>query len=84
MVGGLEEERKAIDEIDSEIVKLLLRRELIVKKLGEIKQINKLPLRDIQREESIILSACKYLDEALVRDVYSVLFNHSEKIMKNI
>ena len=50
----LEESRKMIDEIDSEIVALLNRRASISRRIGELKTRAGLPVLDAEREESVL------------------------------
>ena len=50
----LEESRKIIDEIDSEIVALLNRRASISRRIGELKTRAGLPVLDRDREEVVL------------------------------
>lgn len=71
--------RKAIDEIDREIVKQLNRRIELVLEAGEYKRNNKLKVEDLAREEEIISNMeFNELDEKFVRDIYKVIFCYSK------
>jgi chorismate mutase len=50
----LEEARKLIDEIDTEILSLLNRRTAHAQRIGRMKKQAGLPIVDLQREETIL------------------------------
>lgn len=54
----LNEWRNEIDEIDAEIVNLINRRARVAQKIGILKAKAGLPIVDLEREESILRSAC--------------------------
>jgi chorismate mutase len=61
----LEQKRKDIDEIDSQILALLSQRSKVVKELGEIKLRIGLPIVDWDREAEVIRRAGQRSDETL-------------------
>ena len=56
----INEHRKKIDEIDSQIISLLEERENLVEKIKEIKLKQNIPLEDKEREEQILKKAGKF------------------------
>jgi len=54
-----EKERKKIDQIDKQLVKLIAKRIKIVKRIQRSKQLNHISLRNPQREKEIISIALK-------------------------
>ncbi|MBW2985834.1 chorismate mutase [Candidatus Woesearchaeota archaeon] len=56
----IKEYRKKIDEIDSQIISLLEKRENLVKKVRLIKLQQAIPLKDSQREEQVLKNAGKF------------------------
>ncbi|MCK5785289.1 MAG: chorismate mutase [Candidatus Sabulitectum sp.] len=78
-MNQIDELRKEIDRIDSEIVRQLNKRIEVVLRIKECKKENQVPVEDVAREESI-LSNLKLgeLDEEFVRDIYDVIFSYSK------
>ncbi|MBW3002108.1 chorismate mutase [Candidatus Woesearchaeota archaeon] len=56
----IDEYRKEIDLIDSEIISLLEKREILVEKIKEIKLQQKIPLEDKEREQQVLKKAGKF------------------------
>ncbi|MFH1030187.1 MAG: chorismate mutase [bacterium] len=81
---NLEELRNKIDEVDKEIFLLLKKRFEIVKKVGEYKKANNLPIRDLKREEDIIKRKVREIgmDKELVERMYRLVFEHSYRMQK--
>jgi len=60
IITMIKEYRKKIDEIDSQIISLLEKRENLVKKVRLIKLQQAIPLKDSQREEQVLKNAGKF------------------------
>jgi len=70
-MNHIEELRKEIDKIDSEIVRQLNRRIELVLRIKDYKKQDKLPVEDIAREEDIISNLeFDKLDEDFVREIF--------------
>lgn len=84
MENELKQLRDRIDKIDRNIFELLEERFEIVKKVGEYKKENNLPVRNKQREQEIVTERIKTskLDANFVRDFFKIVFNKSYKIEK--
>ncbi|MEA3265347.1 MAG: chorismate mutase [Candidatus Fermentibacteria bacterium] len=78
-MNHIEESRKEIDKIDSEIIRQLNMRIELVLRIKDYKKQDKLPVEDIAREEDII-SNLEYdkLDEDFVRDIFKTIFSYSK------
>lgn len=75
--------REEIDRIDKSLVSLLAERMEVVKKIGEIKKENNLPVNDPKREEKVIekvrtLAGDKYPGE--IEEIYRNLFIVAKKL----
>lgn len=81
---NLDELRKEIDNIDREIFLLLKKRFDVVKKVGEYKKKNNLPIRDLKREGEIIRQKAGEMgmDEEFVEEVYRILFSEAYRIQQ--
>ncbi len=78
-MNQIEELRKEIDAVDSEILRQLNKRIELVFKIRDCKRQGKLPVEDITREEDIISNLeLDKLDESFVRDIYKTIFDHSK------
>lgn len=79
----LKEFRKCIDEIDNNIISLILKRNKIVKKIGEYKKQNDINITDKEREKEVIKNIDKLAkhknDKDLLKKIYSKLISHSKK-----
>jgi chorismate mutase len=80
----LAELRKAIDAIDSEILRLLGERAGLVVRLGAIKRASGLPIHDPERERAILdrlsRGAPEPLDAGTVRRVFERIIDESRRI----
>ncbi len=80
----LEEFRRAIDEIDRQILDLLGKRVRVVLQVGEFKRKRHLPIYDPEREramiERLIQSAPQPLDAETVRRVFERLIDESRRL----
>ncbi len=56
----IKEYRKKINEIDSQIISLLEKREILVNKVKEIKLEQNIPLEDKEIEEQVLKKAGKF------------------------
>ena len=65
--------RKSIDVIDDEIVRLLKKRQGIVKKIVASKKKEGIPIKDIDREKEIINRLRKLYDDKLVDNAKEML-----------
>jgi chorismate mutase len=82
--------RKELDGIDAKIIDLLIKRDGLVDKVADYKLVNKLPIRDPQREAGLLLEKSKQsqgkLSEQFVRELFEVIIKHSclkqEQILK--
>ncbi len=91
MGKGYEQElndlRKKIDEIDTQIVELIEKRFEIISKIAIIKKKNNLEVFDKSREESIInkiVEKSKKLPSYVLKDIYEKIFNVSRKFQEEI
>lgn len=78
----LNELRKRIDEIDSDLLKDIEKRFEIVKKIAERKKKMGFPIRDLQREKEIINSRCSEtnLPRETIQKIYQLLIDESVRI----
>jgi len=53
-MSELDELRRIIDEVDSEILRLVARRVEIARRIGELKRAGGLPVADLEREEEVL------------------------------
>src|SRR5438045_3580158 len=84
----LEESRKLIDEIDSEIVALLNRRALISRRIGELKTRAGLPVMDPEREEVVLRKVVRdnagNIDAGSLMTIYREVLKESRRIQTTI
>lgn len=84
----MEELRREIDRIDSELLSLIAKRLEVAKKIGEYKKKNKIPIRDKKRESEIVnkrADAFRQLghdDKEFIKKLFSLLFKKSRKVQK--
>lgn len=84
---NLEEDRKILDEIDSQIIKLLEKRMNIIKDVGIYKLNNNLNIEDKNREKAIINKLEEIISpefKNIVEPVYKEIFKESKKITSKI
>ena len=70
MEKKLNEYRKEIDSIDTEIKELFLKRMYISKKIGDFKKLNKLEVLDLNREKEIIEKNSSDIDDKKMKEYY--------------
>lgn len=84
---NLDECRKEIDEIDTQIVALLNRRGSIAKEIGMTKARAGLPIIDRQRESEILAKVTRQsegeVDDAMVMRIYGEILFESRRIQKD-
>lgn len=80
----LEKYRKEIVKIDEKIFQLLESRFEIVRKVGDFKKENNLPVRNKKREQDLIekMSEKYSMDKNFIAKFYRVIFNNSYEIEK--
>ena len=70
MEKKLNEYRKEIDSIDTEMKELFLKRMSISKKIGDFKKSNKLEVLDLNREKEIIEKNSSDIDDKKMKEYY--------------
>ncbi len=83
-VPELEELRRAIDEVDQQILDLVRRRVALVLEVGEVKRARQMPVYDPERERRVLerLSekAQPPLDATTVRRIFERLIDESRRL----
>lgn len=76
--------RKEIDRIDAEIIKLIARRFVLVRKVGALKKRSGLPIRKPQREAEIIAKLAGRSDvrKAFLQRLYRTIFAEAYRLEK--
>jgi chorismate mutase len=79
--------RKQIDTIDDELLQLLQKRVVVMKKVGEAKKFLQQPIRDEQREKEKLAEVEEkanllQIPDALVVNIWKLFFEISEEIEK--
>ncbi len=77
--------RKRIDKIDKKLIRLFIKRFNYVKKVGNIKKQNKLPIKDSDREDSIIKNIEKIAKNNFTNyiiEIYRTIFKVSKELEK--
>jgi len=79
---NLNDQRIRINDIDSQILKLLENRMKISKEIGEIKLKNDLPIYNSEREKDIIsmLQEKTKCSDNMVKEIWEIIFKHSRDI----
>lgn len=80
----IEDARKKLDSIDSEIRVLLLKRIGLCKEIGRYKRAHDIRIEDLEREDEIISRLSEGLDpemSALMSEVYNSIFKHAKSVM---
>ena len=78
----IENNRKKIDEIDEEIIRLLNERMKLSKEIGKIKQKNNISIEDKEREKELIKKLFQKkedLSEDFIEETYSIILKYSKK-----
>lgn len=86
---NLEELRKEIDAIDQQILEILVKRIDIVKQIGELKNIQNLPIIDEERREKLLESISQRakvfnLSEEFVKKLFKEIHDHAVELQKKI
>lgn len=83
----LEQRRKAIDLLDTEIVRLLNHRARIASELVPLKQSSGLPVQDMRREQQILERICEQnqgpLEPQALINIFRCILRESRKIQLN-
>lgn len=84
MVEQIDEWRREIDQLDSELMRLLCKRFELTKKIRRFKKANNLPVMDKKREEHIIREkiGSSGLPRKFVKDIYKIIFEESRRIQR--
>jgi chorismate mutase/prephenate dehydratase len=84
----LEESRKQIDEIDSQIVELLNRRASVSRRIGELKTRAGLPVVDPEREEIVLRKIVRdnagQIDPGSLMRIYREVLEESRRIQTTV
>ena len=85
----LEQLRSQIDDIDSELLYLLSKRQEVVKLVGEYKIKRNIPVLDQVREDYLYeyhqkLSAKYNISFDFIRDLFSMIMEYSKKTQREI
>jgi len=84
----LEESRKLIDDIDSEIVALLNRRASLSRRIGELKTRAGLPVVDLDREELVLRKIVQdnvgEIDPGSLMRIYREVLEESRRIQTTV
>jgi len=82
--NSIEKIRKRIDKIDNRILRLIVKRYFLVKNIGKIKGITKMPVVNKDREKQILERILKLSDKVETKDyiesIYRAIFNASYEI----
>jgi chorismate mutase len=84
-MSKLDELRKQIDEIDSEILKLLGKRIAVVNEVAKYKVANKIPFLDLKRKKEILDDKIKRakggnIPEDFVKKIFETIHDFSLKM----
>ncbi len=85
MIKQMQKYREEINNIDSNLIKLLEKRFKIVKKIGVYKKKNKLPIQDLKREKEIIEKKKKEsrLSGKFIQEIFSLIFLESKRLQRS-
>ena len=83
----LEALRKEIDEIDHELLSILAKRVDAVKRVGEFKNIQGLPVLDEKRREEILTVIKEkakgfHLSEKFIEELFAKIHDHAVELQK--
>jgi chorismate mutase len=76
----IDELRKQIDEIDTQIMKLLDERFSLSSQVGNVKKAHKLPIHHQNREQDILNKTSKFRHFPAIKSVYKTIFQESKKL----
>ena len=87
-MNNLDEERKLINSIDDEMLMLFIKRMEVAKRIGQYKFENNLPILDKKREEEIIASRVKDIEDEEMKEYIiqflKELMNISKRVQENV
>lgn len=88
VIGLIEQLRKAIDEIDEELLNLLSKRRGFVREIAKLKESLDIPVLDKNREKKILDAISKKakeleLDVKFIKKLYEIILKNSRKEQKN-
>ncbi len=70
MSNKLEEARKVINEVDSQMAELFVKRMRAVEKVFEYKKENGLPILDSKREEAVVHKNLELIEDERLKEYY--------------
>ncbi len=84
----IENARRKVDQLDSQILDILAKRFEIVKQIGELKAERNLPVRDEPRESALLTdilaqAAERNLNQNLVQRVFFEVIEYGRKIQES-
>ena len=83
----LEQQRRAIDRLDAELVRLLNHRAHIASSLARVKQSSGLPVQDLRREQQILERICEQnqgpLDSQALISIFRSILRESRRIQES-
>lgn len=78
----LEQQRKTIDAIDQEIVKLFEKRMCVVEEVARIKKEYHLPILDEKREQALITKVTSYLSDQSLKGPLVAFYQELMRLSK--
>ena len=81
-MATIEELRKQIDQIDSEIMELLDKRYHLTTQIGDIKATNKTAVLDSNREELIYNKTAKFRHSPQIKEIYKTIMTESKALQR--
>jgi monofunctional chorismate mutase len=81
----MDEFRREVDEVDSQIIKLLEKRSEMSKQIGAYKKQNNIEIIDKKRERELIenLQNTSSLDKNFIKELYNLIIRNSREIQRN-
>lgn len=82
---SIDEIRKKIDELDTELVKILAKRIELIKKVSDIKKKKNIPIHDPEREKEIIKEKKTIANELnlnpeFIEEIFEIILKESKNI----
>jgi chorismate mutase len=83
----LEELRKEIDSLDHELVEVLAKRMTAVKKVGELKDMQGLPIMDEKRRQELLekvgsKAEALAISKSFIEKLFSIIHDHAVEVQK--
>lgn len=75
--------RQDLDLIDQKIMSLINERFMVIEKIKEHKTINKLPILDKTREETILKKTNQYLYKENIKAIYQTILKESKEFQRD-